>query len=69
LTDLRHCRAETDNALQTALIPLLDGTRDRAELVAELPNSVFPADAGADAKLTLLDEALNVLARRCLLVS
>jgi hypothetical protein len=69
LTDLRHCRAETDNALQAALIPLLDGTRDRAALLAELPSNLFPADSGPEAKPALLEEALSVLAHRCLLVS
>jgi SAM-dependent methyltransferase len=69
LTDLRHCRADKGNALEMALLPLLDGTRTRAALLAELPSGLFPADETPESRLIQLNEALDVLANRCLLLS
>lgn len=65
LTDLRHCRVEIEDSLQSALVMLLDGTRNRVQLLAQLDPGLLPGDA----KPALLEEALTTLARRCLLVS
>jgi len=62
LTDLRHSAAEIEDALQLALIPLLDGTRSRADLLAALPENLLPDSAS-------LEAALLSLGQSCLLVS
>lgn len=66
MTDLRHCPAEIDDRLQIALVPLLDGTRNRTMLLAALPQDVFPVDPGPG---EALEKALDGLARCCMLVS
>jgi hypothetical protein len=65
LTDLRHSQTAVADPLQAALVPLLDGTRTRADLLSQVSPDLFSSDARA----TLLDEALTVLGHRCLLVS
>jgi hypothetical protein len=55
LSNLRHCSVEAEEPIQKSLLPLLDGTRDRAALQAELS---IPADD--------LNSALTALAGLCL---
>jgi hypothetical protein len=57
LTNLRHIVVHPSEDLELRLIPLLDGTRTRADLLAENP-TVLPSD---------LDAALNSLGGFCLL--
>jgi hypothetical protein len=64
ITNLRHGIVEVEPGLPLALLPLLDGTRTRADLFqalqAQFPDDSLPA---------LVDESLDKLARLCLLQS
>ncbi|HSI10456.1 MAG TPA: class I SAM-dependent methyltransferase [Chthoniobacter sp.] len=67
-TILLHTVAQIDDPLERALAPLLDGSRDRAMLQADLAN--LPAGVVSDPITDeTLEAALHRLARRALLVS
>jgi hypothetical protein len=68
VTNLRHTRVRIEDDLGRRLVTLLDGTRDRAALAAEL--RAFLADRGDPVPADLpvaLDRSLQGLARMALL--
>jgi 2-polyprenyl-3-methyl-5-hydroxy-6-metoxy-1,4-benzoquinol methylase len=69
LTDLRRSQTGVSTLLQVALIPLLDGTRTRADLLTQISPDLFPPDAAPEARPALLDEAITAIGYRCLLLS
>jgi ubiquinone/menaquinone biosynthesis C-methylase UbiE/methyltransferase-like protein len=66
LTNLRHTFITLDTDLQKALLPLLDGTRNRAQLLSDL-SPHFAADVASAARTTQLNDALKEIAGLCLL--
>jgi len=68
LTSLRHITIATDGDLERRLISMLDGTRTRANLAAELA-SLFSADKSTEDLLTELDTTLKSLGRLSLLTA
>jgi SAM-dependent methyltransferase len=69
LTDLRRSQTGVATELQAALIPLLDGTRTRADLLGQLSPDLFRSCENPESRLDMLEEALTVIGHRCLLVS
>jgi hypothetical protein len=68
VTNLRHASVRIEDDLGRRLVTLLDGTRDRAALTAELRS--FLSDRGATVPADLpdaLDRSLDGLARLALL--
>ncbi len=66
LTTLRHMTIVTGGGLENRLIALLDGTRTRSDLLAELMPFLNPQKTGAEHQAEL-DISLNSLARMGLL--
>jgi len=65
VTNLRHDSVRLDDAVPRQLLPLLDGTRDRAALAAVLGDALGPAQGRA----ATLDAHLDQLAKLALLVA
>ena len=68
ITTLRHTMISTNGAMENRLISLLDGTRTRADLFAELAPLV-QSDKPASELEAELEISLNTLGRLCLLVA
>jgi hypothetical protein len=67
VTTLRHTSAELEDPLVRGLVTLLDGARDRTQLLQDLEVLVGPGERGGPLRLEDLEGSLGWLARQGLL--